>query len=340
MSSKRSIIYFTILIFFIGAAQLKANQYQEGVKRASLFAFYDRLSKIDPFPTQTQSNSEPKIIGGTAAEFETTRHQVSLRLQAVDVLDFGSGHICGGSIIHPNFVVTAAHCVYRMVTAPSPGYVIIDPSEFYIVLGDVYRTQKTDNTVIVKVKRVIPHDLYCPDELLNDIAILEITPSIDVTAVKKNPTDPITLIKLAEKAADAGKVCTVTGWGVTNASAFTSPDILQAVDLELMDHENCKVLYGNQVGPGMLCFMGQYGSKSSCFGDSGGPLVCDGLLHGIVSWGSNTCSGSCSPNVYTKVAYYKDWVERVIEAKVSGASRVVQLNVLILSIAGILHIIW
>lgn len=341
MFVREPINYFTVILLTLVIFNCNfSHGIEEGVKRSSLLAFYERVSKLEGSePTSDVKTVEPKIIGGTAASFTATRHQVSLRLKDIDIQEFGSGHICGGSLILSNFVVTAAHCVYRYVLFPSPGYVLRDASEFHVVLGDVYRTQKTDKTVVVNVKRVIPHELYCPDQLLNDVALLEITPRVAASfPANKTSSDAISVIRLASTSAPAsgGKVCTVTGWGYTNKSAGIVPNPLQTVDLHLIDHANCQVSYGNQVGPGMLCAAGDFGEKSACNGDSGGPLVCDGVLHGIVSWGSNNCAGVCSPNVYTRVSYYRDWIEKALgeDAKnlPSSASRLGQGIAAVLSI--------
>lgn len=266
---------------------------------------------IEPSSSDKVPQIDPKIIGGEAAPFETTRHQVSLRLKTVEEqLGFGEGHICGGSLILQNFVVTAAHCVYRYVLEPRPGYVLRDASEFQVVLGNLQRLQKTDKTVIATVKKIIPHELYCPDQLLNDIALLELSQPVSASfPSNKTAEDPISVIRLASQSPSGFKVCTVTGWGYTNKTESIIPDTLNTVNLQLIEQDNCIVSYGTSIGPGMLCAGGAYGQKSACNGDSGGPLVCDGVLQGIVSWGPSNCLSVCSPNVYTRVTYYRPWIE-------------------------------
>lgn len=56
--------------------------------------------------------SEPRIINGVPAASDATKHQVSIRLKSQEVI-FGLGHICGGSLIGLNKVLTAAHCLYE-----------------------------------------------------------------------------------------------------------------------------------------------------------------------------------------------------------------------------------
>lgn len=61
---------------------------------------------------QPDETLQPRIINGTEARVEDTKHLVSIRLKKYD-RNFGSGHICGGSLIAPNKVLTAAHCLYK-----------------------------------------------------------------------------------------------------------------------------------------------------------------------------------------------------------------------------------
>lgn len=55
-----------------------------------------------------------RIVGGKPALNNNTKHQVSLRLRAADNKEFGQGHLCGGSLINENTVLTAAHCLYKL----------------------------------------------------------------------------------------------------------------------------------------------------------------------------------------------------------------------------------
>lgn len=64
-----------------------------------------------PFGAEAQEQ-EPRIINGSVARVDETRHLVSIRLKRHDN-NFGSGHICGGALIAPNKVLTAAHCLYK-----------------------------------------------------------------------------------------------------------------------------------------------------------------------------------------------------------------------------------
>lgn len=59
---------------------------------------------------RTFDNQDPRIINGTLAVQNNTKHQVSIRRRLNDGYFFGTGHICGGSLISENVVLCAAHC--------------------------------------------------------------------------------------------------------------------------------------------------------------------------------------------------------------------------------------
>lgn len=61
------------------------------------------------------SNVESRIINGTQVTWNSTRYQVSVRLEAVDRLFFGAGHLCGGALVASNVVLTASHCIWKLV---------------------------------------------------------------------------------------------------------------------------------------------------------------------------------------------------------------------------------
>ena len=112
----------------------------------------------------------------------------------------------------------------------------------------------------------------------------------------------------------------VIGWGDRSTTSWRSdyPYRKHEVSLPIMTNYECLEAYGNllkgaeTISSGMIC-TGSIHGKDACGGDSGGPLVSpypeDGkpLLIGIVSWGIG-CGRH--PGVYTRVAYYRDWISR------------------------------
>lgn len=73
--------------------------------KAILFVQFILLCNI------THINSTPRIVGGSPATLEATKHQLSLREKVYEKFGFGEGHICGASVISSTIILTAAHCV-------------------------------------------------------------------------------------------------------------------------------------------------------------------------------------------------------------------------------------
>ena len=60
---------------------------------------------------------------------------------------------------------------------------------------------------------------------------------------------------------------------------------------------------------------------NTCKGDSGGPLTCNGKLTGVVSFGNGKCANASSPDVYTKIQHYIDWIERNLVSETTVAAQ-------------------
>lgn len=80
------------------------------------------------------------------------------------------------------------------------------------------------------------------------------------------------------------------------------------MSIPVVSDADCRASYGiSEISDHMLCAGLEEGGKDACQGDSGGPFVCDGLLHGLTSWG-NGCARPTYYGVWTEVAYFSDWV--------------------------------
>nr|WJL97992.1 S1 family serine peptidase [Tenebrio molitor] len=212
-----------------------------------------------------------RIVGGTETTIEDNPWQVSLQA-------FGM-HCCGGCIISPDTIVTAAHCIDGLI------------SLFYEVVSGT--ADLLGNGTKSKVKETIVHEGY--DGLGNDVALIILKEPLTLS----NTTQVVPLVD-AEPA--GGDTVTVTGWG--NLHLYT-------VDVTIVDREECKAdfadLEGANVDDTMICAGVPEGGKGSCVGDSGGPLTKDGQLVGIVSW-SVGCGQVGYPGVYTNMVSVREWI--------------------------------
>ncbi|XP_043298997.1 serine protease 44-like isoform X2 [Cervus canadensis] len=230
-----------------------------------------------------------RIIGGMPAPERKWPWQVSLRIN--------NEHVCGGSLIAPQWILTAAHCIFGF-------------EEYTVRMGSVLLHPQSG--MAIPVQDIVCHSFYDVRTLSNDIALVLLAHSVNYSAF-------IQPVCLPEKnfEAEAGTRCWVTGWGRQTADARVLPENLQETDQILLRHTFCNAKLQTELGyrrmlvrKGMICGYHE-DLKSPCKGDSGGPLVCEfndtWVQVGIVSWGV-ACGRSELPVVYTEVSSYKDWI--------------------------------
>uniref|UniRef100_A0A674KA92 Peptidase S1 domain-containing protein n=1 Tax=Terrapene triunguis TaxID=2587831 RepID=A0A674KA92_9SAUR len=253
-----------------------------------------------------QSVASSRIVGGQNAQNGAWPWQASIQYKGF--------HICGGSLITGEWVVSAAHCFNRNL--PLTGY--------SVSLGKYQLNIQNANTFTSAVSQVIIHGDYNPSSYASDIALAHLSRPLLYTAYIL----PVCLPDRNDSIAN-GTLCWVTGWGDVQMSgktpggpALPAPRTLQEVQVSLMDAEMCNDLYSKPItgSPGsrpikddMVCAGYTRGGKDSCQGDSGGPLVCSQadswFLIGIVSWGEG-CGLPYRPGVYTRVSAYSDWIQQ------------------------------
>jgi trypsin len=275
---------------------------------------------------------QPKIVGGEATTIEDWPWQVALACeQDSDPECIGDGfrrQFCGGSLLAPDVVITAAHCVYDdevlMAFEPATSFEVftgrttlsslqgedIDLLEIYYFVDDdgvdppVLQAQSTDTGV--------HPTLFDPVTLDWDVALLQLESESSSQPIKLAGPDETDLWA-------TGRPAYITGWGDRDpGDGFDFPDDLHAAEIEMIANADCEDAYPPPPPPPpdpvdpyfieetMVCAGFLEGGVDTCGGDSGGPLVVpfDGggfRLVGDTSWGLG-CAFPEAPGVYGRVA--------------------------------------
>ncbi|CAF3372487.1 unnamed protein product [Rotaria sp. Silwood1] len=247
-----------------------------------------------------------KIVGGESAASSSWGWAVSLQRDG--------SHFCGGSIISPLHIITAAHCV------PNPTTVIGIVN--VVASIDKLSESSSSKAQVRFITNVFSHPNYNDTSKVNDIAVLRLDEplyiSYDVgTARLCIPRTVSTNIR--DDYPIPGSSLVAIGWGTLASGDISIPDNLhlQQVTLNAMsaNHQMCIPTINNQQVQFCAAVIG--GGKDTCQGDSGGPLMHfesdkrQWVLAGITSYGVG-CGLPNYAGVYTRASVYNDWLRSIV----------------------------
>ena len=280
------------------------------------YGSYDNPAKeYEDMRDDTQA--QYRIVGGEEAMQQAIPYQVAIRMGTYYggklIMYSTSTSFCGGTLVAPEWVLTAAHCLhgsYRnlMVTA---GHAV----NYYAKAKEEPGFQ--ESTVLSDY--VHPQYRRLATWKGSDIALLKLKSRFAFTEyVQPACLPPAGFNHIHEHSTP---VCLISGWGDEASGNRRGSSRLRYATIPLLSNDLCNELFESNNFPhgvpehGAMCGGAVEGGIDTCQGDSGGPLTCHVAGHwtvtGVVSWGYG-CGDRNSPGVYTSVFDYSDWIGQTI----------------------------
>ncbi|XP_053088285.1 plasminogen activator, urokinase a [Pangasianodon hypophthalmus] len=240
-----------------------------------------------------------KIIGGSRASIESQPWQAAIFR--------GDLFICGGTLIAPCWVLSAAHC-FPLSKRATRGQYSVYLGKDATNQTDLRKEQKFE------VAKFVLHQEYDEDDFNNDIALLQIVDSNGQCA-QKTPSVRTACLPPAHHMMPYGSFCYISGYGnERNGESFRYSRYMKEAQVQILSPSKCEGgYYGKRITENQFCAASPKWTEDACQGDSGGPLLCEVngrmFLFGVISWGEG-CATKSKPGVYTKVTNYNNWIAK------------------------------
>ncbi|XP_008056839.1 serine protease 58 [Carlito syrichta] len=199
---------------------------------------------------------------------------------------------CVGVLIHPLWVITAAHC---------------NLPKLRVILGITIPADSSEKHLqVVGYEKMIHHPQFSITSVNHDIMLIKLKRKIELN-------DHIKLANLPYQSVPVNTMCTVTTWSYNVCDISREPDSLQNVNISVISKAQCRKAYKNySIKDDMLCVGIVPGRRQPCNEVSAAPAVCNGILQGILSF-ADGCVLRADVGIYAKIFNYIPWIEKVIQ---------------------------
>ena len=260
------------------------------------FLLLAKISYCDEVRARTVRQLQPRIVGGT----DTVRGKFPY--QGLLEIEYRNGSlsrflICGCSLIHSRWAVTAAQCVEKK-----------QASDLSLYFGRVYLSNflAGDLYSVITIYRH-PYFNDSLQDFRNDISLLQINGSVTMNKY----VSPI-LLPVSQGNPQVGQLCNITGWGSMSEFSSNQSQVLQKAAVPIVSNARCGQTF-EEIFSEQICAGYEEGGVDICAGDAGAPLVCTSpagnpVLQGIGSFGSG-CARPGIPSGYTRVSSFVDWIQ-------------------------------